>query len=99
MSTFTTECPICKKCFKTVYSVKKHFGEKHKGEEGTLTPRFKDCKGDITPLPKARSVLDPGSVEGYKMWLARLIERLNTTFHPRLPGKFILHVLPVQTQS
>ena len=86
---------MCKKCFKTLYSVKKHIGEKHQGEEGTITPRFKDCKGFITPLPKPRSVLDPGSVEGYKMWLAGLIERLNSTFHPRLPGKFILFPLKV----
>ena len=50
-------------------------------------PVFKDSKGTEVELPQARETLDAESQRGYKLWLSRLIERLNSTFHPRLPGK------------
>lgn len=89
MSTFDVDCSICGRRFKSFYSLKKHVREKHQWvNETALVPVFKDSEGVITSLPKPRK-LDEGSgtLEGYKLWVNGLIERINSTFHPRLPGK------------
>ena len=53
MSIFTTQCPLCRKVFKTFYSLKKHVRERHDGvdEESLITgdydhkpPRSRQCK-------------------------------------------------------
>lgn len=87
MSTFMVDCPLCKRFFKSYYSANKHVREKH--GETLIIPVFKDDKGETTVLPKKRNVLDSVSLQGYQLWLDGLIERLNSTFHPRLPGEII----------
>lgn len=89
MSTFDVDCSICGQRFKSFYSLKKHVREKHQWvNETALVPVFKDSEGVITSLPKPQK-LDEGSgmLEGYKLWVNGLIERINSMFHPRLPGK------------
>ena len=67
--------------------------ERHEGmEETALVPVFKDKKGDATTLPKPREALGPLSLEGYKMCLSGIIETLNATFYPRLPGKLVTFI-------
>ena len=89
MPTFVTECPCCQKVFKTLFSLRKHVRERHEGiDEASLIPAFKDSDGKVTLLPKPREALEGESQAGYRMWLNGLIERINSTFHPRLPGKY-----------
>lgn len=84
----TAECSSCKKKFITLYSIKKHTTLRHEEmDSDAIIPVFKDSKGNVVELPQARNSLDRESQAGYKMWLSGLIERLNSTFHPRLPGK------------
>lgn len=88
MSSYTTKCPGCKKVFKTFYSLKKHVRERHEDiSEDTVIPEFFDQEGVLASLPIPREDLDQESKEGYRMWLDGIIERMSSTFHPRLPGK------------
>jgi len=61
--------------------------ERHRGEEYPLNPAFKDGDGNVMTLPKPRGNLDPEYQEGYRQWIGGLVERINSTFHPRLPGE------------
>ncbi|KAJ7373273.1 hypothetical protein OS493_012862 [Desmophyllum pertusum] len=86
MSLMTAECFSCKKTFKTLYSLKKHVTQRHKDiDEDSIIPVFKDSTGKDVELPQACNSLDRESHAGFKMWLFGLIERLNSTFLPRLP--------------
>ena len=88
MSLITAECSSCKKKFKTLYSLKKHTTQRHNEvDDDLILPVFMDSAGNEIELPQARDTLDAESKQGYKMWLSGLVERLNSTFHPRLPGK------------
>lgn len=79
---------VVQKKFKTLYSIKKHTTQCHEEVDGNaIIPVFKDSTGNVVELPQARNLLDRENHAGYKMWLSGLIERLNSTFHPRLPGK------------
>ena len=85
MTSFTTDCPCCKQKFKTLYSLKKHVRERHEGtDEDSLIPCFKDDDGKAVQFPHASSVITDKA--GYLTWLAGITERINSTFHPRLPG-------------
>ena len=89
MSTFSVTCPLCDKVFKT-YSLKKHVRERHDGtDEDSLVPVFKDDKGEIFQFTPEKS-LGACHQSGYQTWLAGLTERMNSTFHPRLPGEFFV---------
>ena len=89
MSTFSTQCSFCRKEFKTFYSLKKHIRERHDGvDEEVLIPAFQDWEGKPVEIPKARESLFANAKAGYIMWLAGIIESMNATFHPRLPGNF-----------
>ena len=89
MSSITTECSSCKKKFKTLYSLKKHATQHHEDvDEDAIIPVFKDSTGNEVELPQGRQSLNRERHAGYKMWLAGLIERLNSSFHPRFPGNF-----------
>jgi len=84
----TAECSSCKKKIKTLYSLKKHTALRHEETDGNpIIAVFKDSTGNVVELPQARNSLDRENHAGYKMWLSGLIERLNSTLHPRLPGK------------
>ena len=88
MSSYTTKCPGCSKVFKTFYSLKRHVRERHEDiSEDTLKPKFFDQEGLPASLPIPLEDLDQESKEGYRMWLDGIIERMSSTFHPRLPGK------------
>ena len=55
-------------------------------------------------LPEPREAMDVVTKAGYLTWLAGLIERLNRTFHPRLPGTYLKNPMdsymhPVVIQS
>ena len=86
MPTLCTECPCCKKAFKSLYSLNKHLRERHQGVNALENPVFKGAEGNTTLLPKPRENLNEAREEGYRMWLDGLIERMNATLHPRLPG-------------
>ena len=89
MSTFSTQCPLCRKALKTYYSLKKHVFERHDSvDEEALIPAFQDQEGKAVQIPKARESLSASAKTGYITWLAGIVERMNATFHPRLPGKF-----------
>lgn len=89
MSVYTVECSSCKKVFKTLYSLSKHARERHELDESDeLAPLFKDQGGKLPNVPKPRDQLTQEMLHGYKMWIAGLVERMNSTFHPRLPGKY-----------
>lgn len=84
----TVECASCKKTFKTLYSLKKHATLRHEEmDENAINPVFKESTGNVVELPQARNSLNCESHAGCKMWLSGLIERLNSSFHPRLLGK------------
>lgn len=88
MSTFSVICPLCDKVFKTLYSLKKHVRQRHEGtDEDSLVPVFKDDKGEEFQF-RPRKSLDACHKRSYQTWLAGLTERMNSTFHPRLPGEF-----------
>ena len=87
MSAFTVECSSCKKKFKTLYSLNKHARERHKALiEDSVVPVFKDHTGNQVLLRRPEK-LNKEDHAGYTMWLAGMVERINATFHPRLPGK------------
>lgn len=89
MSSYTTKCPSCEKRFKTLYSLAKHVRERHDDiDENFLEPRFFNEEGKESVLPKPPETLDRERVKGYQIWLNGMTERLNSTFHPRLPGKY-----------
>ena len=86
MTSFTTDCPSCEKKFETLYSLKKHVRERHEDtDEDSLKPCFKDDESKAVQVPHASSVITDKA--GYLTWLAGITERINSTFHPRLPGK------------
>ena len=87
MPSYTTECPCCKRSFKTLHTLTKHVRERHKEEEYPLNQAFKDGDGNVMTLPRPRVNLDPKYQEGYRLWIGGLVERINSTFHPRLPGE------------
>lgn len=89
MSVYTVDCSSCKKVFKTLYSLSKHVRERHE-IENELLPVFKDQEGKMASVPKPRDQLPPQMLQGYKIWIAGLVERINSTFHPRLPGKYFV---------
>ena len=90
MSTFTVECSSCERKFKTLYSVNNYRRDRHEAAIGDfVVPVFKDNKGTEVFLPKPVE-LSKDDHAAYIMWLAGLVERMNYTFHPRLPGN--LHV-------
>ena len=86
MSVYTVDCLSCKKVFKTLYSLNKHMRERHE-IENELSPAFKDQDGKMASVPKPRDRVPQQMLQGYKTWIAGLVERINSTFHPRLPGK------------
>ena len=90
MSTITVECSSCGRKFKTLYSLNKHRRDRHEGLDGdfTFVPVFKNDKGIKVSLPKPAEVSKDHHAT-YIMWLAGLVERINSTFHPRLPGKYM----------
>lgn len=72
--------------------------ERHQGEEYPLNPAFKDGDGNAMTLPRPRGNLDPKYQEGYRLWIGGLVERINSTFHPRLPGELKLKNLSHNVQ-
>ena len=74
--------------FKTLYSLKKNTTQHHDDvyDDG-IVPVFKDSTGNEVERPQARNTLDAESQQAYMLWLSGLIERLNSTFRPRLPVK------------
>ena len=98
MTSFTTDCPSCEKKFETLYSLKKHVRQRHEGiDEDSLIPCFKDQDGKELQPAHASSLRTDKA--GYLTWLAGITERVNSTFHPRLPGKdfipvYIFPILP-----
>ena len=90
MSTFTVECSSCERKFKTLYSLNNHRRDRHEAVIGDfVVPVFKDNEGTEVFLPKPVE-LSKDDHTAYIMWLAGLVERMNSTCHPRLPGN--LHV-------
>ena len=86
MATMLTECSSCKKTFKSLYTLEKHRRDRHQNDS-SVTPIFKDASGSIVLVPEQRGQLDQNDQAGYKLWVAGLVERINATLHPRLPGK------------
>ena len=92
MPSYATKCPSCKKPFKTLYSLTKHVRERHVHiDEASLEPRFFNEEGQETVLPVPRETLDRERVKGYQIWFSGMTERISRTFHPRLPGKYMVH--------
>ena len=72
--------------FTTLYSLKKNTTQHHDDvDDDGILPDFKDSTGNKVEMPQARNKLDAESQQAYM--LSGLIERLNSTFHPRLPVK------------
>ena len=86
MSAFTVECSSCERKFKTLYSLNNHRRDRHEApiDDFVEVPVFKDDKGIQISLPKPAELSNDHAA--YTMWLAGLVERINSTFHPRLPG-------------
>ena len=90
MSAFTVECSSCERKFKTLYLLNNHRKDRHEAPIGDhVIPVFKDDNGIQVSLPKPVEVSKDDHA-AYIMWLAGLVERMNSTFHPRLPGN--MHV-------
>ena len=53
----------------------------------TVVAVFKDSTGRPVDLPLVKESLNPERRAGYKIWLSGLVEWMNSTLHPRLPGK------------
>ena len=87
MTSFTTDCPSCeKKRLRHCIRLKKHVRERHEAtDEDSLKPCFKYDESKTVQVPHASSVITYKA--GNLTWLAGIIERINSTFHPRLPGK------------
>lgn len=66
--------------------------ERQQGEEYPLNPAFKDGGGNVMTLPRPQGNLDPKYQEGYRLWIGGLVERINSTFHPHLPGELKLKI-------
>ena len=84
MNTLVIPCDDCKRKFKSFYSLKKHVILKHPTTDtDTLRPRFLDLPStEILPVPRVLK----GDLEAYKTWLAALVERMNSAYHPQIPG-------------
>ena len=89
MSVYTLDCSACKKVFKTLYSLNKHVRERHEIENELLS-MFKDQEGKMVSVPKPRDQLPSQMLKDYKIWIGGLVERINSTFHPRLPGEYFV---------
>lgn len=90
-TTYTTECCFCSKKFKSFYTLKKHCLLKHsEADWENFIPVFKDKESRSASLPVAKDLSASSNFDHYKVWLAGLVERINSLFHPRLPGKFHL---------
>lgn len=87
MASFTTPCASCKRKFKTLYSLTKHAATRHGINDSDIVAVFQNSEGTVATPPEMKSVPDRDLV-GYKMWLAGLVERINSLFHPRLPGEY-----------
>ena len=92
MSVYTLDCSACKKVFKTLYSLNKHVRERHEIENELLS-MFKDQEGKMVSVPKPRDQLPSQMLKDYKIWIGGLVERINSTFHPRLPGKYFAYCI------
>lgn len=77
---------MCKREFKTYYSLKKHISQRHPGLED-ITPVFEDAEGNAVPVPEKKELYG-AEHKGYIIWLAGLTERVISILHPRLPGLF-----------
>ena len=87
MMSITTECSLCRKAFKTLYSLEKHTTQHHASAQDTVVAVFKDSTGRPVDLPLVKELLNPERRAGYKTWLSGLVEWMNSTLRPRLPGK------------
>jgi len=84
----TTECCFCVKKFKSFYTLKKHYLFKHsEANWENLIPVFKDKESTSASLPVTKDLSASSNFDHYKVLLAGLVERINSLFHPRLPGK------------
>ena len=88
MSTMLTDCLSCKKSFKSLYSLTKHRRDRHEDNSPVIL-MFKDNSGNTVLLPQPRQELNPIDQAGYKLWVPGLVERINATLHPRLPGMVV----------
>ena len=59
---------------------------------------FKDNSGNTVLLPQPRQELNPIDLAGYKLWVPGLVERINATLHPRLPGK-LKNIYAIDTEA
>lgn len=85
MVALNIECPKCAKCFKSGTSLRMHVIARHEYvNPDDLRPVFYDENARPVPLPKA---LEPPMMPDYQMWLACIVERINHTLHPKLPGE------------
>lgn len=82
---FSVNCPVCQKKFKTGTSVSKHITFKHPQQNiGKL--RFADDTGVPCEEPKGAD-LNADEKNGYLKWLSVLVERINASLVPDHPGK------------
>jgi len=87
MSAMATTCSIpcsrCNRIFKTSKSLKKHFLDRHQSTQWASSITFYDNDHEIL-IPSFEVATD---VNGYKLWLSSLSERMLEALHPVLPGK------------
>ena len=88
MASYHTECKCCKRKFKTLYSLLKHYEAKHPDSDTKDSyHEFVDDNGVVVQHPKPGPISEDKESEGYRLWISGLAERLNGALHPCLPGK------------
>jgi hypothetical protein len=80
-----TDCKSCEKKFKSRRTLVKHHFERHFDESPPKNLDFYDNQGKsetLVPVDLLNSETD-----NYKQWLAGIVESINGSLHPQLPGK------------
>lgn len=88
MPRFIVSCSKCSFSAKSRSSVSRHFARKHSGcSKRTLLDQKFTLDGKTAPAPELQTINKKSTdYKNYKIWLAAVVERINDSHHPCLPG-------------
>ena len=79
---YVTPCPRCENSFRTRKALETHFNKRHPGNEFPEKMMF-SCGAKQAPTVRPRLLKNR---ELYLQWLAEIVECINSTHNPCVPG-------------